>query len=86
MVQTLIVFLRLQASFNEALKKAMDDKTREMEELSKVNKSNEELIERLRSELEEQRSTQPPVVDAAEKLAELTRQNAKLEMELQEAR
>jgi hypothetical protein len=86
MVQTLIVFLRLQASFNEALKKAMDDKTREMEELSKVNKSNEELIERLRSELEEQRATQPPVVDAAEKLAELTRQNAKLEMELQEAR
>ncbi len=86
MVQTLIVFLRLQASFNEALKKAMDDKTREMEELAKVNKSNEELIERLRSELEEQRATQPPVVDAAEKLAELTRQNAKLEMELQEAR
>jgi hypothetical protein len=86
MVQTLIVFLRLQASFNEALKKAMDDKTREMEELSKVNKANEELIERLRSELEEQRATQPPVVDAAEKLAELTRQNAKLEMELQEAR
>ena len=75
-----------QASFNEALKKAIDEKNRELEDLSKANKTNEEVIERLRSELEELKAAQPPVVDAAEKLAELTRQNAKLEMELQEAK
>ena len=75
-----------QTSFNEALKKAIDEKNRELENLSKANKTNEELIERLRSELEELKAAQPPVVDAAEKLAELTRQNAKLEMELQEAK
>ena len=75
-----------QTSFNEALKKAIDEKNRELEDLSKANKTNEELIERLRSELEELKAAQPPVVDAAEKLAELTRQNAKLEMELQEAK
>ena len=75
-----------QTSFNEALKKAIDEKNRELEDLSKANKTNEEVIERLRSELEELKAAQPPVVDAAEKLAELTRQNAKLEMELQEAK
>ena len=81
-----MVHVVFQASFNEALKKAIDEKNRELEDLSKANKTNEELIERLRSELEELKAVQPPVVDAAEKLAELTRQNAKLEMELQEAK
>jgi 2-C-methyl-D-erythritol 4-phosphate cytidylyltransferase len=73
-------------SFNEALKKAMDDKNRELEELSKLNKANEELVDLLQSQLSELQVTQPRDVDAAERLAELTRQNAKLEMELQEAR
>ena len=68
------------------MKKAIDEKNHELEDLSKANKTNEELIERLKSELEELKAAQPPVVDAAEKLAELTRQNAKLEMELQEAK
>ena len=68
------------------MKKAIDEKNRELVDLTKANQANEELVELLRSELEVQKLSQPPVVDAAEKLAELTRQNAKLEMELQEAK
>lgn len=68
------------------MKKAIDEKNRELVDLTKANEANEELVELLRSELEVQKLSQPPVVDAAEKLAELTRQNAKLEMELQEAK
>ena len=68
------------------MKKAIDEKNRELVDLMKANEANEELVELLRSELEVQKLSQPPVVDAAEKLAELTRQNAKLEMELQEAK
>lgn len=54
--------------------------------MSKSNKANEELIEQLRTQREEMQVTQPRSDDAAERLSEVTRQNAKLEMELQEAR
>ena len=66
----------------------MDEKNRQLDEITKSNKDHEDLILQLRAQLEEQQNAQPPSqnVDAAERLAELTRQNAKLEMELQEAR
>jgi hypothetical protein len=54
--------------------------------MSKSNKANEELIEQLRTQREEMQVTQPRSDDAAERLSEVMRQNAKLEMELQEAR
>ncbi len=67
----------------------MDEKNRQLDEVTKTKKDQEDLIQQLRAQLEEQQQAQQPPsqnVDATERLAELTRQNAKLEMELQEAR
>ncbi len=66
----------------------MDEKNRQLDEITKSNKDHEDLIQQLRAQLEEQQNVQSPSqnVDATERLAELTRQNAKLETELQEAR
>ena len=54
----------------------MDEKNRQVEELSKANKANQDLIESLQTQLQSQTITQPPVVsngDATERLSELTR-------------
>lgn len=70
----------------EAAQKALEEKSIEIDELTKAFKAQESVIEGLQNEVKNAERCSQNGGDVVERLAELARQNARLEMELRETK